>query len=431
MEIFAMRLFTIIFTLIFTSLNLINAETTTVKVATGKTYSNLAWYDLNDDATSSQPLIAWDFAILCPGQNAAVIINSGVGCKLWEVVGKTVDDFGNSIDTVGMTTKTDQFKEWFNSDVTWSIGAFNCGSDGFEGSGDFGWGTYNINTHTITGSKLFIMKSAAGKFYQIRIEDLLSGVFYFGYANLDGTGKLTKEISKKSFPGKTFGYFSFTTNDKVDLDADSWSLLFGKYITQVDNGQGGTSPYNVNGIRHNYGWSAVKIAGQNPANVTVPGGEQFSGKITTIGHEWKKLNSSMAWEIPTDLCYFVLSEDGLGWKIVFKAFAGSTTGEVTFEKTPVKVVSVEDNSGNKAGFFSISPNVIESDGSFDLAYGSLNGTLPTEITIYDLNGNKVFAQNLDASALSAVTVSPRLSTGMYLISMNIGGNNSVQKLIVK
>lgn len=425
-----MRILTLLLILTVFAANISNAETTTVKVATGKSYSNLAWYDLNDDATTTQPLTSWDIAILVPGQNASLIINSGAGCKLWEVVGKTVDDFGSPLDTAGMTSKPEQFKEWFNSDITWSIGAFNCGLNGFEQDGDFGWGAYNMSTHAISGTKLFIMKSASGKFYQIRIEDLLSGVFYFSYANLDGSESETEDISKKSYTGKTFGYYSLESKDRVDLDAASWSLLFGKYIAQVDNGQGGTSPYMVNGIRQNYGWAAVKVAGQDPAKVQTPSGDEFSGKITTIGHEWKKLNSSMAWEIPTDQCYFVLSEDGLGWKIVFKDFAGSSTGEVTFEKTPVFVNSVKDQEGNLFGLFSIYPNIIETEGTFDLAFTNKNNTT-TKIAIFDLNGNAVYTHNIDQNENTGLKVSPRLTTGIYFVTLSIDGNTSVQKLIVK
>jgi hypothetical protein len=426
-----MRLFTLFIALIFTSLNLINAETTTVKVATGKTYSNLAWYDLTDDAISTKPLNGWDFAVLVPGQNAALIINSGAGCKLWEVVGKTVDDFGNSIDTNGLTTNINLFKEWYNSDDTWAVGAFNCNLNGFDGDGDFGWGTYNMTTHVISGTKLFIIKSSTGKYYQIRIEDLLSGEFYFSFANLDGSESKTESISKKAFPGKTFGYYNLATKEKHDLDPPGWSLLFGKYMAQVDNGQGGTSPYMVNGIRHNYNWWAVKVSGQNPATVQTPGAEEFSGRITTIGHEWKKLNANFEWEIPTDLCYFIMSEDGLAWKLVFKAFSGSSTGETTFEKTPVFVNSIKDNDGNSVGFFAITPNVIENNGSFDIAYGSKSDAFPTEISIYDLNGNKVYMQNFDNSTFNAVSVTPKLTSGMYFVVMNIAGLTSSQKLIVK
>lgn len=426
-----MKFLTYLAAVILITTNLFSYETTTIKVATGKTYSNLAWYNLSDDAITTNALNLWDIAILVPGQNASIIINSGAGCKLWEVVGKTVDDFESSLDTVGLTTNTTRFKEWYNSDMAWSVGAFNCGLDGFENGGDFGWGGYNMSTHAISGTKLFIIKTASGHHYQIRIEDLLSGLFYFSYAELDGTGTKTVELSKKSFPDKTFGYYSLTENKSLDLDPLGWSLLFGKYMAQVDNGQGGTSPYMVNGIRLNYAWSAAKVEGVDPSKATTPSADAFSYSVTAIGHTWKKLNSSYEWELPTDLCYFVQSEDGLIWKLVFKAFSGSATGEATFEKTQVDPNTIKDNDGNSLGFFAIMPNVIDNGGTFDITYGIKGNESGSELSIYDINGIKVFSQNFDNNNFNALKVSPKLSSGMYLVVMSINGNASAQKLIVK
>lgn len=426
-----MKLFTTLTLLFFTALALQSAETTTVKVATGKSYANLAWYNLADDATVQNPLKSWDFSILVPGQNGSILINSGAGCKLWEVVGKTVDDFGTDLDTNGLNSNTTLFKEWFNSDDTWSIGAFNCGMNGFENDGDFGWGAYDMNTHFITGKKLFIFKDMNGNFFQIRIEDLISGEFTFSFANLDGSSPTTSTISKKSFPAKTFGYFTLSTNSESNIDADTWSLLFGKYIAQVSDDKGGFVPYMVNGIRHNYGWTAVKVSGQDPATVNTPAADQFVSKITTIGHEWKKLNTNYEWEIPTDLCYFVQSEDGLIWKLVFKAFAGSSTGEVTFEKTSVEPNVIKDNDGNYIGKFSISPNEIDQNGSFDIVYGIKESNLNSELSIFDLMGNKVYSTGLENNSFNALRVSPRLSSGMYFVVLKIAGTQSTQKLIVK
>ncbi|OGU56366.1 MAG: hypothetical protein A2X64_11005 [Ignavibacteria bacterium GWF2_33_9] len=422
---------TILILIAIVAVNTLSAETTEVKVATGKSYANYVTYNLADDATKENPITSWDLAIVCPGQNASILINSGAGCKLWEVVGKTVEDFGNPIDTTDIDNNEAAFREWSNSDDTWAVGAFNCGLNGFEQDGDFGWGSYNMSTHQITGTKLFVIRNVNGDFYQIRIEDLISGDFYFSYANLDGSEVETEDIGKSSFPDKTFGYYTLATRAKSDLDPVDWSLLFGKYSAMVDDGMGGKVPYMVNGIRTNYGWSTAKIEGQDPANVVTPVTDDFSYIITTIGHTWKTLNSSFQWVIPTDLCYFVQSPDGLIWKLVFTQFAGASTGEATFEKTPVEPNSVEDNDGNVLGFFAITPNVITSGQSFDLAYGITGEVNSSDIQIYDMSGNMVFSQKLDNSQLSGVRVSPRLSAGMYMVVMSINGNASSQKLIVQ
>lgn len=409
------------------------AETTTVEVANGKSYSNWVWYNLEDDATTSAALNAWDLSILTKGTNATIRINSGAGCRLWEVVGKTVDDFGNVIDTTGLNTDQTKFIEWLDSDESWVVGAFNMGKNGFEDNGDFGWGEYNMSTHAISGKKLFIFKDLAGNYYQMRIEDLIGGILYFSYADLNGNNSKTVEFNKKNYSTKSFAYYSLATTpgEKLDLEPSAWSLLFGKYMAMVDDGQGGKTPYNVNGILINYEWSAVKVAGQDPATVTTPTNDSFTSNISTIGHLWKHLNQDFQWEIPSDLCYFVMSPDGLIWKIVFTGFEGASTGKVIFEKTPVEPNSVKDNNGNITGNFAITPNIVAPNEAMNITYSTNSNNSQPKIEIFNLNSQKQYEMNLPASNFNALQINPKLSSGIYFVVFSIDGNKEVQKLIVQ
>ncbi|MGB9702163.1 MAG: T9SS type A sorting domain-containing protein [Candidatus Kapaibacteriota bacterium] len=409
------------------------AETTTVEVANGKSYSNWVWYNLEDDATTSAALNAWDLSILTKGTNATIRINSGAGCRLWEVVGKTVDDFGNVIDTTGLNTDQTKFVEWLDSDESWVVGAFNMGKNGFEDNGDFGWGEYNMSTHAISGKKLFIFKDLAGNYYQMRIEDLIGGILYFSYADLNGNNSKTVEFNKKNYSTKSFAYYSLATTpgEKLDLEPSAWSLLFGKYMAMVDNGQGGKTPYNVNGILINYEWSAVKVAGQDPSTVTTPTNDSFTSNISTIGHLWKHLNQDFQWEIPSDLCYFVMSPDGLIWKIVFTGFEGASTGKVIFEKTPVEPNSVKDNNGNITGNFAITPNIVAPNEAMNITYSTSSNNSQPKIEIFNLNSQKQYEMNLPASNFNALQINPKLSSGIYFVVFSINGNKEVQKLIVQ
>lgn len=409
------------------------AETTTVEVANGKSYFNWVWYNLEDDATTSAALNAWDLSILTKGTNATIRINSGAGCRLWEVVGKTVDDFGNVIDTTGLNTDQTKFIEWLDSDESWVVGAFNMGKNGFEDNGDFGWGEYNMSTHAISGKKLFIFKDLAGNYYQMRIEDLIGGILYFSYADLNGNNSKTVEFNKKNYSTKSFAYYSLATTpgEKLDLEPSAWSLLFGKYMAMVDDGQGGKTPYNVNGILINYEWSAVKVAGQDPATVTTPTNDSFTSNISTIGHLWKHLNQDFQWEIPSDLCYFVMSPDGLIWKIVFTGFEGASTGKVIFEKTPVEPNSVKDNNGNITGNFAITPNIVAPNEAMNITYSTNSNNSQPKIEIFNLNSQKQYEMNLPASNFNALQINPKLSSGIYFVVFSIDGNKEVQKLIVQ
>jgi hypothetical protein len=426
------RFFTIILLSVF-SVTILTAQTRTVNLSLGKGYAKLAWYDLIQDSTSTAPLNAWDLAIMTIGQNATIRINSGFGCRLWEVVGKTSDDFGNPIDTTGLTTDSTKFIEWIDSDQKWQVGAFNMDKDGYEDNGDFGWGDYNMSTHAIHGSKLFILLGVDNKYHQIRIEDLLGGVYYFAYSDIDGSNQKEEEFNKQPYNTKTFAYYSISTNpgQKLDLEPGMWSLVFGKYIAKIDNGNGNVVPYTVTGVRTNYGWTSVKVSGQDPATVNPPTASQFSDIISTIGYTWKTLDQNYQYQIPGDICYFVQSPDGLAWKIVFKSFEGSSTGNLSFEQTPVKINSVKDNSGNTLGSFGITPNIIEVGSPIQFSYSVTNTNATGNIAIYNLSSQKVFETNLPSANFNAMEIQPTLPAGMYFVVFSVNGHQEMQKLIVK
>jgi len=150
----------IIFQIVFIALigSILPAFGELVNISVGPQYTNQIWYDLTSNTQTTIPLASWDIAFFSYNQNASIRINSGAGARLWEILGKTYDDFDSNIDTTGLTSNPEKFVEWYNSDTTWTVGAFNRGRDGFETEGDFGWGNYDMNTHAIVGDKLYIYR---------------------------------------------------------------------------------------------------------------------------------------------------------------------------------------------------------------------------------------------------------------------------------
>lgn len=426
-----MKTYKTIFTLLLLFVLVVNLPAAEIKVVQGKSYANMVWYNLADDAMSTADWKQWDIMFLVKGQNAAIHVNDAANVKLWEVVGAKIDDFGKAIDTTGLSTNSDKFKEWFNSDSTWAIGAFNCGLNGFDGHGDFGWGSYNMATHSISGNKLFIIRDVNGKYYQIKIDDLAGGTFYFEYKSLDGTIQKSVEFKKSSVAPKTFGYFSLSNPDKqFSFEPDNWSLVFGKYIAQVTDNQGNKQPYPVNGIRHNVGYYSVKVDTDEPMNELAPTDfAAYSPKISTIGHEWKKLDANMNWTIPNDRAYFVFTPDKTVYRLVFKTFTGSSTGEITFDKTKqdVVVVSVNENS-NIA--LTLAPNVLKVGEPLNLVY---NTDIPTnaQIDIVDILGNYHYSTTSNLIAANYLKLNPILSPGIYFVKVSINGSTKILKLIVQ
>ncbi|HRT67645.1 MAG TPA: hypothetical protein P5216_02780, partial [Bacteroidota bacterium] len=72
------------------------------------------------------------------------------------------------------------------------------GRDGFETEGDFGWGSYDMNTLAIVGDKLYIYRSVEGKYYIFTIQDLISGTYTFKYRLLNSSNAITREFAKSS-----------------------------------------------------------------------------------------------------------------------------------------------------------------------------------------------------------------------------------------
>lgn len=426
-----MKIYKRILVVFFIVAFVISTNAAEIKVVQGKGYANTVWYNLVDDNMSSADWKQWDIMFLVKGQNAAIHINDAANVKLWEVVGAKIDDFGKAIDTTGLTSNPDKFKEWHNSDSTWAIGAFNCGLNGFDGHGDFGWGSYNMSTHSITGTKLFIIKDVSNNYYQIKIDDLTGGTFYFQYKSLDGKIEKSVEFKKSSVAPKSFGYFSLSNPDaKFNFEPDNWSLVFGKYIAQVTDNQGNKQPYPVNGVRHNIGYRAVQIYTDEPMTEKAPTElSQYSTKITTIGHEWKKLDANMQWVIPNDRVYFVLTPDKEVYRLVFKAFTGSSTGEITFEKTKenVEVVSVDETNYIS---LTLAPNVLNSGQPIHLVYSS-DKNITGNIDIVDILGNKYYSTTTDFKSTNFLRLNPILPKGLYFVKVTINGTPKVLKLIVQ
>ena len=403
-----------------------------VNLTLGPQYSNQVWYNIASNEQTSQGLATWDIAFYSYDQNASIRINSGAGAKLWEVLGKTTADFGSDIDTTGLTSNPDRFAEWYNSDTTWAVGAFNLGRNGFENEGDFGWGTYNMSTHAIVGDKLFIFKSIEGKYYIIIIEDLISGTYTYTYRLLNNPETVTREFSKTSTSTKLFGYYSISADNYLDFEPlkDSWELLFTKYTAMINDNSGNLVPYGVMGTLSNRGIKVAKVENVPTDQSFPPALESFSTNISTIGHTWKSYDFSSGWSLVPDLSYFVIANNNDIYKIVFTSFGGSSTGDITFDNNWIESdVNESFEAGNS---FVLAPNIIERNTPFDLLLNATSSVNMAKLNVYSITGANILSRDLNLSnGLNAFSIENNLASGMYIVALNINGNTQVQKLIIK
>jgi hypothetical protein len=299
-------------------------EIKTGTISLGAGYANEIYLSLSDGLATTVPRNNWDIAFSVPKREAAILANttSGVVLKAYPVPGS---DWATPVDTTG-------FKSWttlYNSDTTWSEGAFNMNATGNLNL-NYGWGEYDINTHNLTGVCLYIIKTRGASYKKIWIDNKLSTQqkYTFRYADLDGSNP---QIINLDLAGsnKNFMYYSLDTKEEVDRepDKDKWDILFTKYHTLIDG-----LDYVPTGVLQNIGVTAQISKDTDPESKVFPS-TGFLKEINTIGYDWKDYDfEANKYTIKEDSCvFFVKDLSEAVYRIKFNTFEGSTTGNISFD----------------------------------------------------------------------------------------------------
>ncbi len=388
-----------------------------VEIDLTKSYGLEIWWHPETGVIKSEPRDNWDLAFQI-GQKAAIMINSQKGMKLWVVPNSDYDTFLSLIDTTGMGAGWETYN---NSVETWDIGAFNCDKDGFEADGDFGWGEYNMATHYILGNKIFILKLADNTYKQVLIESLASSVYTVKWADLNGENETTLEVNKMDYPQRNFVYATIkdATLTNREPDKSTWALVFGKYTGMVATQAGGKAPYSVTGVRTNQGYFSAKLSDVEPYLVPTPEltAENFSSSITTIGDDWKKLNSQdFTYTIVEKVAYFITNSP-LGTaepkvdRIIFKSFAGSSTGKLSFDLNPSLSVNYSYNNTD----INVYPEITKRNSTLTFEYNFDLQPQFINVKLIGIDGNEVLSEkfeNISSTGKLNVTV-PSISAGVY------------------
>lgn len=414
----------------------LNAQTITDTVSVGAGYANHVWYSLENDEVGSAPKNNWDIAFETSGYGTSVHLNAEGGAELWVYSTDTTE--WSTVDTTGLSALT----KLYNSDTTWAIGAFDGIADPNDDF-DQGWGTYSLATHTVTGDKIYIIKLTDGSYHKIWIKSLASGTFTFRHAAIDGSGDMTHTVAKATYNTKNFVAYSLVNHSVVDREpaSDDWNLVFGSYFANVDDGNGGLLPYGVTGVRSNVG---VEVAvAQNLAdatNYTNYQAETFETNITAIGHTWKNIDmNTFQWLIADSLAYFVGTQDGDIWKLIFTEFGGSSNGNFIFTKE--KLVEADTINQNPTGIFNAEPLAAtmtlypnpSNAQDVTLVYNVLNGNDAANLQVFDLAGRQVYASTVNAinGMQQHRLPTQELNKGLYIVTLTINGQQTQQKLVVE
>jgi len=405
---------TLLFTLLIAALCSLTAQTPG-SVTLDAQYAKQSFYSFENGEVANVPATDWDLAFACGFGATGIRINDGYGVQAYKYPNGDASEWDN-VDTTGISTWTAAN----NSELSWSTGAFDQTADGFN----VGWGDYDVITHVVTGNSIFIVRCMDQTWKKVSIESLAAGDYNFKYADLDGSNETTHALSKSSFAGKNFGYFSLVDEVEIDREPanDSWDITFTKYVAELGPGV----YYGVTGVLHNNGVSAAEASG---VDVTTADFQDytFEESINVIGYDWKSF-TGMAFEIPSDLTYFVNDVNGNIYQITFTLFEGSSTGHIEFETTMVMASNIADvNAVNSINTF---PNPTAGDLTLEL--NTLN-TVNALISVTDFSGRVIF--NEQVTVAQGNTTLPLDLTGntagIYLLSVVADGAVSTQKIVLQ
>lgn len=331
-----------LYTIAFAVLTLVGVMAQPSQVEQGASYANTVYLDLESGATTTTDLISWDIAFGASPFSGAIFVNEGTPFSFGpasetELYGSTATDFATA-DTTQITSRL------YNSEAGWSAGAFN--ETAVPGvPSDLGWGDYSFATNTVTGNQVYFIKDRADVWRKLFVESLISNVYTFRYAELDGSNETTVTIDKADYAGKTLAYYSFETGE-LNLEPAEWDLMFTRYTTPLPDGEGNIINYTLTGVIHNDGIGVVERSGVDPASEPLPTNpDDYDPSLDAIGYDWKTFTGS--WDIPDDRVYFVRLPTEEVYRIQFLDFTGSSSGITTFLAEPAGIVS---NVSNQPAF---------------------------------------------------------------------------------
>lgn len=291
-----------------------------------------------------------------------------------------------SFDSTGLSSN---WNSLINSYNTWEQGAFDAYRDPSNPS-DFGWGNYDVTTHLIKGDSIYIIKTVAGVYKAVSIDQIASGTWIFTYSDLDGTNKVTKTIDRNNYPNRNFIYYSLDNEMIKDLEANNgdWDILFTKYLT-VFPGFGG---YPVSGALTNMSvrTSQVDFMPGGSFSVADTNLYPFSDNISTVGYDWKNAFAGVTYDT---IGYIIQDQNGNVNELQFTDYSGSATGIFKFTVNGV-ADSVVLGTGNVNQVYYSLQNMtsqkLNQDNDWDMAFFAQSSFSSLPVRINDVNGIELY-----------------------------------------
>ena len=406
------------------------------EISTGNGYNKQSFVKLSENTQKQVPNDAWDLAFTAFGvQDAGIFINESSGSSMGQNLPQTELYYANTDDFYASLTALDlniiSAKKYLNTEKSWSYGAFNELRDTLNPF-DYGWGKYVPSSNKVIGDKLYILKLRNGSYKKIKIESLSGTTYILKYANLDNSDEVTKSLNKNTDnKGQKFIFFSFTTNETVDvLPAGGFDLMYCRYIAiAVDPNGTIVQQYNVTGILTGPGVKTAIADGVDPVSVSYSDyKDKLSSRTDVIGYDWKTLTGT-SWTLDLDRVFFVKTADNHLWKLQIIDFEGSSTGTAVLEKTDLGVSATSDLLNVKANVY---PNPANAEVMVSLDIAPQNNS-DLRLEVSDLNGQVLMNTNVkNAEGFQVLQINTNdWKKGVYLLRIYNTNQQSVTRKIVK
>jgi hypothetical protein len=423
MKIFKLSVIVVIFATILFSFQNATAQYLRDSLTMDPGYATDIFYSLANGEVATAPRDNWDIAFFTPRFSAGIMVNEGSGVNLFTYP-KGDTSAWTTMDTIGLGA----WPVMYNSSTNWEDGAFNANQTGHP---DYGWGTYNMVTHNLTGDSLYVVLFPDMSVKKLWIVGKVSAenLYHFKYANLDGSDEQDVTLNVAPYESKRFAYYSLRNNLELDREPDftTWDLLFTKFIDLVPDNEGNMVPYLVTGATSNF---------ETMANHFYPvaddfnewASEDFSTAKNVVGANWKYFDmTSFSFQIVDSTCYFVKSHTGDVFKISFVYWGGSSNGNFALDQMIVSLSSIGDVQAEQS---EISLYPVPADNQVTVQMTNVDGD--ANFSIYDLNGRVVFTKQVSGKNLETGAIFQlELRSGMYLTKVSYDNTVHTKKLMIR
>ena len=396
-----------------------------VEVSYGPGYTQQAFYDLSSQEAVSIDDAAWDIAFTAQGlQDAGIILNEAASSdendnplELYLVPGKSYE---------ATITEDHLGDRLFNDEQSWQYGAFNA----MRATGDpfdYGWGTYNPASMAVEGTQLFALKLRDGSFRKLEISALNGTTYEVRHAAFDGSGEVSFSVDKADHQDTDLVFYALAENEVLtDIPStDEWDLVFTRYSTPLDEGQGNILNYLLTGTLSGLDVEVAQADGIDPASVEFSNYEDsLQTALDVIGYDWKSFDlNTFSWSLPLDRVYFVKTAEGEVHKLQFIDFEGSSTGVAVFEQTDLGIVNAVE-AHPVVNDFTVFPNPVRDIATIGL---TLEQATRARMQLFGTNGQQVWSAEAQFPAgfqAKELNLS-HLPSGTYYLSIQPQGSHPV------